>query len=357
MAPLIYGAIIAGGALATAVMNNSEAAKARGAKKDEIERMKAIAAALKNPQFDTRLLLPEDYALAEKYSPALAEYIQQKAPVLVQANSQGAVAGRQAQMQTLGKFQNLAQTGEDAQSQMLRENAMNAAARQNAAQQGAIKSRFEQQGRGGSAMDYVSSLIAQQGANQAAHGSAQDAAMQAYNTRIQAARDAAQLGGRIRGEDVDVESQNANTINNYNSQMANSYQRYLNERADTQNRAQMYNIEMTQKVKNANTAQKNAAILGHQGVINGQRQAQFNNDVNRGNIAIGVGGTSINGINSDYANQSKAYGDIFTGLSKGVGAGFAYGHNYKNQNQNAPPPGYDDPNYQRPTDEDMYGGY
>ncbi len=302
------------------VLNYNEAQKAAGARGDDLERIRNIVNAIKNPEFDVRYLAPEDYQLAAKYSPALAEYIAQKAPQLVTAQSEGAVQGRAAEMDALSKFRNLSQTGEDVQSQILRENALNAAARRNAAEQGALRSRFQQQGRGGSAMDYVSSLMAQQGGAQQANQSAQQAAMDAYNTRLQAARDSANLGGNIRQADVSLETQNANAINKYNADMANSYQDFLNSRADTMNKANLFNIGEAQKISNANVAQKNVARQGYQDTRNRQAQDQFGNALKKVGLQTGSLEADIANTNQNYEGTTKGISGIFGGLSKAGGA-------------------------------------
>lgn len=308
----------AGAGVVGGVLNYQEAQKARKERGAMLDRLDAIANAIKNPKFDTKFIRPEDYAAAKIYKPELAAYIEEKAPQLVKAESEGAVQGRSAQMDALNRLRSLSMTGEDTQSQLLREKALNAVAQQNAAQQGAIRDRFAQQGRGGSANEYVAALLAQQGANQNAAQTGQQSAMDAYNTRLQAVRDSANLGGNIRQQDVDLESKNAQTLNDWNRRMASSYQDNLNSRAASMNQGNLFNIENRQKIGQANVAQRNAANQGYQQMINGLAQQQYGNNVQRAGLQSGAVNAQIGNITQSAGDTQKAYGDIFGGLAKGA---------------------------------------
>ena len=313
--------------VAGGIKNYLDSEDAQRATDEEIDRLQRLVEAIQSPNFDIRKLTPEDYKIGAKYVPELASYIEEKAPTLVKAAGPDAVRGRQAQLESLDRFRSLAITGEDTQSQILREKAMDASARQNAAQQGAIRERMAQQGRGGSEMDYVQSLLAQQGSAQNASKSGQDAALAAYNTRLQAQRDAANLGGNIRQEDVDVESKNANTINAFNTRMANSYQDYVNRNVQIRNQAQAANLARANAVSDKNVGQRNEAEQDYQNMINTIRQRQYDNDMRKMEAQSGVVRSKIGNIQNSTANKAKAVGDISGSISRGAMAGSAYANN------------------------------
>lgn len=317
-------AIMAAAAAAGGIANYLGSEDAKKANKADIARMQALIDNLKNPNFDMSKLTPKDYEIGSKYVPELAKFIEEKAPTLVRGASADALQGRQAQLDSLAKFRNLSATGEDTQSQILREKALNDTARVNAAEQGAIKDKAEQRGQGGSTLEYVQSLMGQQGAGVRGSQAAQQAALDAYNTKIQATRDAATLGGNIRQSDVAMETGNANTINAWNNRMASSYNDYLQNIAATRNKAQEFNINRENTVSDKNTAQTNSSNQSYQDKMNELRQQQYQNDTGKVQMQMGVLGKNMQNTQNDYTNKAKAIGDITGAAEKGLAAYGSY---------------------------------
>jgi hypothetical protein len=320
----MLGAAILGGTIAaSAGMQWLNSEKARKANKAELERMEGIVNALQNPSFNTADLTPEDYRLAQKFVPEIASYIEETAPQVVRGESEGATRGLEAQMAALQKFRNLSDTGDDTQSQLLREKALRAAQVQNQGQQAAIQQNFAQRGIAGSPMEYVAALMGQQGAGQDATLASQDAAMDAYGRRLQAMKDSASLGGQIRDTELDVEAKNAAIINGYNERAArnrNVYNRYA---ADTMNDGQRFNIGAMQDVMNKNTAQRNLYQRSNRDYRNEMGQQDFQNQMNKASLATGQGqaamqnnmqnardvNQAIAGVAQGAATMGQMYGD------------------------------------------------
>lgn len=333
MGPLVAAAAIGGVQVASGILNYIEGEKAAGRRSDELDRMQDLANKMKLPDFDQSMITPEEYRVLQKYEPALAPYVQESAPQVIQAASSGAVQGRAAEADALAKYRGLADSGDDLQSKVLRARALRDAAVQNRGAQGAIRQSFQQRGQGGSTNELVSALLASQGSNLAGQRAAEDAAMSAYNTKLGALRESASLGADIRNQDVAQEGANANILNAFNTRLARSRQNWENDRAGELNKAQMFNINQNQKVADANVRGRNTSRQDYQDMINNIRQRQFNNqgDINR--MQMGMGDRRLGEIDKNLDNRQKLITGIGNGISQGIG-GYYYGT--KN------PRGYDD---------------
>lgn len=255
--------------------------------KKERDKVDGIIGAIKDPNFDYNKLSPQDYQLLQKYQPQVAAFVAEKAPTLVKADSAGALAGRAAQMQALEKYRQLGQTGEDSQSRIMRDQALQAAQSQNQGQQASIMDQFQRQGQGGSGNNLVAALLAQQGAGRNATMASQQAGTDAMQQRLQALKEGASLGGTVRGEDVNMEGQNANILNSYNQRFAANQNLFNQYAANTQNDAQRYNIGAAQQIANMNTGQQNQASNDYQNRYNALQQQQFGDASNKANMSIG----------------------------------------------------------------------
>lgn len=327
MDPITIAAIAAGGVgVAQGVANwmvSDKAAKARG---DELRRMEDIVNKLKLPDFDKTMLQPEELKVLEKFSPEIAPFVAESAPETVKAASTGAVTGRSAQMDALAKYRGLADTGDDLQSKLLRNQALRASQMQNQGQQGRIQQSFAQRGQGGSTNELVSSLLAQQGSNLSGQRAAEDAAMQAYNTRLAAMRGMADLGGQIRQEDVNQEGKNADILNAYNTRMASARRGFEQDRAAEMNKANLYNINMAQNVANSNVNTRNKAAQDYQDMMNQIRQKEFNNQDSLARTRMGINARNIDEINRKTADTKEGINAVGSGITKGIGA-YSYGAN------------------------------
>lgn len=318
---MVLPLVVMGGVMAaSAAMQWMNSDAARKATAEERQRMQDVIDKIKDPSFDKSRIQPEEYQVLEKYVPQAASYVQEVAPTVVKAASEGAVAGRAAQMGALQKFRNLGETGEDTQSRILQAQALRDAQIQNQGQQGAIQQNMQARGLGGSGMEFVSKLLAQQGANQSANQSSMNAANSAYQNRLQAMRDAAGLGGQIRNEDVSQEEKNANIINSYNQRMAggqNAYNQYV---AGLGNQAQMHNQQLAQQTANMNVGQRNDYNQNYQKYMNSLAQNQFNNQTQRANMQAGQSA----GIVGDIRGNAQDKNNAIAGVAQGAGAMYGY---------------------------------
>lgn len=345
----ITGGISAAGSLAN-YLNNQEARKARS---KELDRLNDIVNAVQDPTFDMELLTPEDYQLVATYKPEIASYIAEQAPHLVTGGTPAAQMGMQAQLDALQKYRNLSQTGEDVQSRILTDQALRQAQIQNQGQQAAIRSSMARRGVGGSGMEYAAALIGQQGSNLAANRSAEQAALAAYQNRLDAMRNSAALGGNIRDSEIGLEARNAGIVNAFNQRMADSLRSYEANRVNTLNDAQLKNNALKQRYSDVNTSQRNSTLKGYQDMRNKYAQMQFDNKMKKAGLASGV---PLMGIQEAGKRQDENADLINSLVSGGNKATTAYYQNYGGQNDSPGAGGYtpgaepvfpDDPRYKQ----------
>lgn len=297
-------------------VNSSNADKAS---KAEREKMQEVIDKMGSPNFDPSSFTSEEYAIAAKYVPQLANYIEEQAPQTVKATADGQ-AGREAQMSALSKLRNLSDTGEDLQSQVMRQRALGEAAAQNQAQQATIQQNAAQRGVGGSGMEFMQAMMNQQGSNQAASRNAQDAALAAYQTRLDAMRQGAALGGQVRESDVSEQARNAGIINDYNQRKAaeaNRYQQYI---ANANNQAQQYNIGNQQRVADANVSGRNADRSRNQSRADMIVNAKYGADISKANAQIGQYQGDSDAIQQRAAHTAQAIGGLQQAASSGMNA-------------------------------------
>jgi hypothetical protein len=314
------GVAVAG---AAAQWQNSQAAQK--ASNAERERMQEVITKLQNPNFDPRDFTSEEYSVAAKYVPEVAKFIEEKAPDTVKTTADGQ-AGREAQMAALGRLRNLSETGEDTQSQIMRQRALGDAAAQNNAQQATIQQNAAQRGVGGSGMEFMQAMMNQQGSAQSASRNAQDAALASYQNRLSAMRDSANLGGQVRGQDFDEQSKNVGIINDYNQRKtadANRYNQYV---ANANNQGNMYNIGNQQRVADANVGGRNADMARAQGRKDMIEREGYNANMNKANMNIGMAGQNIQGINQAAGDRAQAIGGMQQAANTGI-SGYSAGQN------------------------------
>lgn len=195
---------------------------AENARKDvarERARIAALAEAIKNPEFDMTTITPEEYQLLGQFNPELLPLIEEKAPQIVQRSLAGE-QGQDAMLNSLQRLRNIGNTGADAQSQAMVEQAMRNAAIQNQGQQAGILENASRRGFApGSGLAFAQALSAQQNANQSASQTGTQAALAAYQNRLQSMKDAANLGGQIESNDLNLQGRNADIINAFNQRI------------------------------------------------------------------------------------------------------------------------------------------
>lgn len=287
MEPLTIAlAVGAGAQVVSGLMQYYQAEKARGATKrrlDEIERMfnqivppeydlkvfdnPELANDIPAPAINLEAITPELYEQVGQFVPEIAEFVQEANPQLVQA-TEAARTGRQAQLEALEKYRQIASGGFDpelAQKLSMASQQSNIDAQSRA---DSILQDAQRRGQFGSGMMVASQQRAASDAMTRAALESQLAAAESYRNQLGALGQSANLGADIRQSEMSDEARNVGIINDFNERTSRNFQNYLTNRADTLNRAKVMELERARSVADANTRMQNEAAIRNRNMQN-----------------------------------------------------------------------------------------
>lgn len=300
-----------GGAVAQAI-NNARTSKAE---KQEIEKLERLAQEIEKPDFSVENIEPNLIDSVFEYNPESVPFIQEVAPQIVE-KSTVAQQAQQAQMGALGRFEELAQTGEDAQLIAAREGAeresMEALSRAQAEREAMSQRRGLGLGSGAQLALQQADLSAtaqrQQEMNEQA---ASDAALR----RMQASQTAASLGGQITGQELALAGQNTGIINAFNQRQAMRQQDIAAQNVAAQNQAQLMAAQQQQDL-----AARNAQIQNQMAQQNRQAQMQakqqdFGAEMDIYGARAGLGRDRMGQV----GRQSERTARTISGVSQAIG--------------------------------------
>ena len=339
-AAVVVGAAVAVG---TAYANWRSSKDAQKAKESERRKMEAMFNRIQNPELDplTGGFAPfslsfEEYKLLQKYIPEAAEFVEEKAPQVIEGKSEAAKEGLSAQRAALKRLQELSRSGEDIYSRTMREEALSRQRTENRAQQDALRTEFQRRGQMTPAMEMVMRQQAgQESRNRAAEESRRSAA-EAYRRQLESLQGAARLGGQIRQSELDVEAKNAAIMNAFNQRTADRYQQWLNQKAQTLNEASLFNIQAEQDIHNKNIGLQNIHaqekykhdLASYQDKVmkqkyaNELKQKAFENEIAKARGAAGLSAAAREDIDA----KAKADQEMYQGLGEGLSsAAYYYG--------------------------------
>jgi len=348
MIPLIAMAAIAA---ATAIASWMSSEAGRKASAAERKKMQEMVEKLQTPNFDMSTINPEEYKVVRKYVPKAADFVAEQNPKLIKADSADAKLGRDTARQVLERYRSIvANNGNDEAQSILQQRAMDSASAQNRGMQGQIEEQMQSRGQQNAGNTLAMRLSAMQNANQSAAVSSQNAAMGAYQNKLDALRASAQLGSQIRNEDVALEGRNNDIWNSFNARTASRKQAWAESTANTYNDSEKFNIGNEQRVSDANVSGRNDSARWNQENQNRLKQADFSNQANKTSLMTGQGTGKIADINNSTIDRNNAIQGVGNVAQAGVG------YYYGKQNTERPATNqylsYDDDE-----DERDYGGY
>jgi hypothetical protein len=329
---MVIPLVIAGGiALGSAIMQYMNSQEGRELAADERAKLEALLAKVQDPQFDASALNPEDYRVVQQYVPQGAPFIEEVAPQITKAQSEGAKTGREAQMNALGRLSQLSTSDRDPLMDLQASQALQKAGVANQGRVGAITESFARRGQGGGPQEMLAQMLGSQQSNEMANQSMTNLAVEAQRRKLQALADSAQLGGQIRGEDVALESRNNDILNQFNQRFAARRQGWEDARADMLNDAQRANIDRAQGAADRNVSTRNQFAvdnrnryndvegkkwgvsmdrLGRQSNLGGMARDDIAANTNAQNQAVsGASGAAISGLDRYYGNKKKPQDD------------------------------------------------
>lgn len=153
--------------------------------------------------------------------PAFKQMVAQQLGPSAQVLGQG--QGRNAQSQAISNLQSFVdQNGLDAQARAANEEALGQADQRAQGARGALLQQYARRGMSGSGAEFGNMLQANQSSANQGRQSSLDIAGQARQRALQALGQQANIGGQMRGQDIDVESKNAaaqNARDEFNAKM------------------------------------------------------------------------------------------------------------------------------------------
>ncbi len=311
--------LIIAAAMAAAQAYQSE--KARGAAQDQLDAMKAdfdklippgmnisitdppqmLQERVKDPQFSNQALTPEQFKVAAQYQPQIAAQVAEKNPELVK-QSAAATEGRQAQLDVLRQMRGIASSNYDPQLQEQLQSASRKAQTDAQSRQASIMQDMQRRGVANSGLTAALQQGAAADAMDREAQVGQSAAAQGYQNRINAMRNAAQMGGDINASETSLASRNADIINGFNQRMAQNGQAWQNNRANTINDANRYNTGVANDVAMANTRQNNQYEVNERDRRDRLESDRYGRDVNERNYQ-----NSLAQQRANWQQQQKEY--------------------------------------------------
>lgn len=298
MDPITIGLLVAAGAqIVSGVMQNYQSEKARGATKQRLKEIEAMFNAIVPPEYDLKVyddpklastipgpalnveaITPEMYQQVGQYVPALADFVKETNPQLVQATDAGR-EGREAQLQALQRYKEIASGEFDPELQQRLSEASQRANIDAQSRSASILQDAQRRGQLGSGMMMANQQRAASDAMQRSALESQMAAAESYRNQLGALDRSASLGGDIRQSEMSEEARNVGIINDFNERTSRNYQDYLQMRADTTNKAKIMEIERARQVADANTTAQNQAKWKNREMYNTGQERQY--DVKR----------------------------------------------------------------------------
>lgn len=307
---------------------------ATNANQSDLNQLKDLASKIQQPNFNVASIPPAQLKVLQQYSPSIAQYVPQKSPELVKAMSAGAQAGRGAQNAALDTYSRTASTGSDALNDAAQQKALHQAEANTGSAIATTNQRLQQQGMGtGSGLGYASQIAQASGSQDALANAGQQNASDQYNRRMLATQNQASLGGQIRNEDVSQEQANANTLNDFNRNVASMGNQYNQYAAGVQNQGQQYNLQNNQDVYNQNKTNEYTNNVANRNYGNTQAQQTYGNSINKLNTQFGL--TNMQNTQNTQASQNnnRAIQGLGDAANTGVMAYNSYSRKPKDPSQ------------------------
>lgn len=307
-------AIAAGAAIQglSALYQAYEAAQARKATKQELDRIAAMIDKLEDPYFDPNDILPEEYAVVAQYVPEAVPFIQEVVPEKIKMQGEQAVKATQARSRALDQMMKVVESGEDPIAAIERERGARRAAQEAASARATLERDYSRMGQLGGGLQYAGALGAASDAMNRMALADEQAVANREIARRQAADQAGSLAGQIYDDEYRLEKANVDAINDFNRRMSQRAQELAYHNVGERNRAQMYNIGQAQRV-----ADLNVGLANQRGDIRrALAQQKYQNALNKIGLKSKQGQANIDFINQGAASRAqtgKAIADAGSG--------------------------------------------
>lgn len=273
---------------------------------------------LQESDFDMSSLSPPEQRIVAEFAPQFYDaQTQGMSPEMVKDDP----AAKQAQMMALRQLQGVAQDGlplaDQLATQEIGRNVTGDVAR---GQMNALN-MLRQRGMGSGGLGLQASMAASQQGAEMARGYGSDVAREAMLRRLQAIGQSGNLAGQIRGQSMDLSSQNAAATNNWNNMVANLRTQAAAQNAAATNQGRMYMTGERQRVADENVMNRyNTQLqnINRQNMLRGQAFDQRLAKTAGMAGAWGALSTAQNRRQSAKASQIQALGQGSDDLGGGL---------------------------------------
>ncbi len=226
-------------------------------------------------------------------------------------------AARNMQMKALQYLVDQGNGAYDAQNQAEQFHAMDAAAQQANAREGAIRQEMERKGQGGAGISaLMRAQAAQQAANRAQSGTL-DATAKAALQKLAAQGQALQGAGSVRGQDAAERSRVDEIVNRFNMFNTQAMNHAREQDVAAQNAAGMRNINTRQEINGRNPGIRNSDLDRR----TSNAQAKYGAQVGKANMMMGGYNNFASGAEragSAYNSMGQQGAKLFTDIGKGI---------------------------------------
>ena len=342
----ITGALVIGGAqLVAGLMGLWQAEKARGAEESRLREIEELFNTIKPPEYKFKIQDPPELvnnlvddkrfnaALNARYTPQVAQLIEEKAPELLKETPESKV-GLDAQKRALEEYQRISEGQEDPRFKLLVDRAKKSAQGQAQSRQDSLMQSMARRGLGGSGIDLAAQIGSSAESMDRLADVEQQAASDAYRNRLDALSQGATLGRNMRTDEMSMQEKNLNLINDFNKRNSLNRQTWENQRANTANEGQAKNIGLDQwkyGAGEANQARNNIIaqgkaewMRGERGAEEDARQRDYDNKLRKAALSKGL--SAERGANDMSATRDRitAGGGLMDALAKTATKGLDY---------------------------------
>jgi len=328
----------AGVQLASGISQWFSSRAAQQASDEELQRMQELLEKVQSPDFDINTITPEEFKVVASYTPELVPIIEEKAPQMVKAYSAGAVKGRDAQRSVLDRLMSQSESGTDPMYQLAQNMAARNAAGTAASNRASLTDQFARRGAMNSGLQFAGNMAAVGDAQTAQALSGQQSAADQFARQQAAMGQAADLGGQMYSQDVDLEKINAGIINSFNQRAAENAMRANEYNAGQRWNAQLANQNLSQNVADKNVTARNVATYDNRDYGNQMKQQQYDNEMNK----IGVQSGQSQAAQQSAYNNAALRNQGISAIGQGIGGAASTYADYKTRENAAQQPKYNE---------------
>jgi hypothetical protein len=266
---------------------------------------------LKASDFDYRELSAPELRIVAQEMPSLYDaVVPDEVKTIVEQSGD-----REAQMRALGRTEEVADNGLSMVDRIEAQKAQRAVSGEADRANEAVLRNMAARGQLGAGDELQARIAANQGASDLARDQGNSLVEQSLLRKMAANESAAGQAAGIRGQDVGVQSANANYINNFNSMIANMRTNAAAQNAAAQTAAQANNSRMQQNVANQNEMGRYNTQLQNLTRKNALLGQNFDQQLQ---IANGLAG-AYGGMADSADLQTKNKADALVGAGQGAG--------------------------------------